>query len=110
MNFSRRRFGSFLFGALLDQCVHSEPAKAGPNAFEVDRLLGEHPYDAVSDHYRLYRADAVVSLFSVPVFSRAGVGSGFASIREARRAGCKITTCRFGGGSLPARAHNLNRL
>ena len=58
---------------------------------------------------RYFRADAVIMLFSIPIFSKAGVGSGFAFVEEvdgvpnSRRIG-------FGGGSWPDQAHGLNRL
>ena len=39
-----------------------------------------------------------------------GVGSGFASYREARGGDVTLSNFRFGAGSFPKRAHNLNRL
>ncbi len=97
-----------LLGAVGLHWFTERPAVAAPS-FQVDRLQGEHQYDTVADQFRVYRADAVVSLLSITVFSRAGVGSGFAGYREARRSGESIATMRFAGGSFPQRAHNLNR-
>src|SRR5579883_1798259 len=110
MILSRRRLVRLLLGAASADCLLPRLATAGPGTFEVDRLLVEHPSESVSYQHRAYRADALVRLLGITVFSRAGVGSGFASYREARRSGVTVTTSRFGGGSFPARAHNLNRL
>ena len=83
--------------------------RAFPAGFEVDRLLGAAAASGVS-HKAIYRADAVVTLFSVTVFSRSNVGSGFATICECQEPGRLVLTLRFGGGSVPGRARGLNRL
>ncbi len=59
---------------------------------------------------RYYRADAVIMLFSVPIFSKAGVGSGFAFSEDIDGAGPRARRVGFGGGSWPDTAHGLNRL
>lgn len=59
---------------------------------------------------RYYRADAVISLFSIPIFSKAGVGSGFAFVENLEGAGSDTRRLGFGGGSWPDKAHGLNRL
>ncbi len=59
---------------------------------------------------RYYRADAVVMLFSVPIFSKAGVGSGFAFAEDVDASGPRARRVGFGGGSWPDKAHGLNRL
>lgn len=110
MILSRRQAGRLLSGALFPQWMLPRRALAAPNGLHVDRLLGEHPYVASINQSRAYRADAVISLLSVPIFSRTGVGSGFAGFRQAKRGDVSITTLRFAGGSLPQKAHNLNRL
>ncbi len=97
-------------GAFWGQLVPWQKGRAANSLLQVDRLLVEHPSETVCEQSRSYRADAVISLLSVPIFSRAGVGSGFATYREARHAGVTITTSRFGGGSDPQRARGLNRL
>ena len=53
---------------------------------------------------RRYRANATITLLSVPIFSRAGVGSGFTQIEEAARTGGKTIAIQFGAGSWPASA------
>ncbi len=59
---------------------------------------------------RYYRADAVIMLFSMPIFSKAGVGSGFAFAEDVDGAGPRARRVGFGGGSWPDKAHGLNRL
>lgn len=59
---------------------------------------------------RYFRADAVIMLFSIPIFSKAGVGSGFAFVEDLQGAGARTRQLGFGGGSWPDRAHGLNRL
>lgn len=59
-------------------------------------------------HYvRTYSATANITIWSVTVFSRAGVGGGFAALDQS---GDRSTTrLRFLSGSTPSRAHGLNR-
>ncbi len=57
--------------------------------------------------YRHYDACARVSVFSIPVFTRCGVGGGFASISHDPD---KALVLRFVSGSSPERAHGLNRM
>ena len=59
--------------------------------------------------HRCYRAHATITLLSVPVVSKADVGSGYILIEE----GCaplNKTAIQFGAGSWPESAHGLNRL
>lgn len=59
---------------------------------------------------REYRADAVILLFSLPVYTREGVGSGFATAKRENAGGQMIESLQFGAGSDPERARGLNRL
>jgi hypothetical protein len=59
---------------------------------------------------RYFRADAVITFFSVPIFSRAGVGSGFAFVEELEGGSSRARRLGFGAGSWPDKAHGLNRL
>lgn len=59
---------------------------------------------------RYFRADAVIMLFSLPIFSRTGVGSGFAFVEDLEGSGSRARRLGFGGGSWPDKAHGLNRL
>jgi hypothetical protein len=80
-----------------------------PAGFHVDRLLGTQA-PARQTYKTVYRADAVITVFGATIFSRANVGSGFATIRERHDADQAVLTLRFGAGSLPDRARGLNRL
>lgn len=53
-----------------------------------------------------YRVDANILLFGMTLFSRAGVGSGYAVVEEFD----SIRSLQFAAGSNPARARGLNRL
>ena len=53
-----------------------------------------------------YRIDATIVLFGLPVFTRPGVGSGWAKVEE--RAGER--KLQFAAGSWPEQARGLNRL
>jgi hypothetical protein len=79
----------------------------GASVPEVDRL-GATPSAWDSIRTRTYRADVVVALLGVPIFSRRGVGSAAASVRESRVAGSRTTALSFAGGADPARTHGLN--
>jgi hypothetical protein len=57
--------------------------------------------------YRHYDACAHVTVFGIPVFSRCGVGGGFASIA---RDPDQSVVLQFVSGSSPDRAHGLNRM
>lgn len=59
---------------------------------------------------RSYRADAVIVLLSVPIYRRAGVGAGFASLADSRRDNDRYYVIRFAGASQPERAAGLNRV
>ena len=59
---------------------------------------------------RYFRADAVIMLFSIPIFSKAGVGSGFAFVEELEDSASRTRRLGFGGGSWPDKAAGLNRL
>jgi hypothetical protein len=59
---------------------------------------------------RDYRADAVILLFSLPIYTREGVGGGFAAARLQDESGQTIESLQFAAGSDPERARGLNRL
>ena len=59
---------------------------------------------------RDYRADAVILLFSLPIYTREGVGGGFAAARLQNDAGQSVESLQFAAGSDPDRARGLNRL
>jgi len=59
---------------------------------------------------RYFRADAVITFFSIPIYSKTGVGSGFAFVENVADTGAPTRRLGFGGGSWPDQAHGLNRL
>ncbi len=59
---------------------------------------------------REYRARATVLLFSLPLFHRDNVGTGYLRVAERAEGGRKELQLEFGAGSLPAQAAGLNRL
>lgn len=78
---------------------------------EVARLLDSVASASVTVAERItWIATATVTLFSLPVFSRRGVGSGYAVVEEARLGtGENAVSIQFGAGSWPETAHGLNR-
>ena len=64
--------------------------------------------DSASQRY--FRADAVITLFSIPIFSKAGVGSGFAFVEDLENSSSRTRRLGFGAGSWPDQAAGLNRL
>lgn len=61
-------------------------------------------------HVRYYRADAVITVLSIPLVTRSGVGGGYASLEELEEGRESHMRVRFAAGSLPERAHGLSRL
>ena len=57
-----------------------------------------------------YRADAVILLLGIPIYKRAGVGSGQVSVEPAGEGEQARRTLFFAAGSDPKRAHGLARL
>jgi hypothetical protein len=104
---TRRHLLSLTGGAMAGACLR---AAIPESRFQIDRLQSEHDFAPALNEFRAYRADAVIALFSVPVFSRAGVGSGVASFREGSDRSRRIVSMSFAGGSYPEHAHKLNRL
>jgi hypothetical protein len=62
-----------------------------------------------SFEHRRYRADATVSLFSIPMFSRRNVGGACLLVEEMAAGGSTVTAIQFAAGSTPERTHGLNR-
>jgi hypothetical protein len=63
-----------------------------------------------SHHYfRRYQATAYISLLGVTIFSRSNVGFGYAKADEEVFAHRRNISLQFLSGSLPERAHGLNR-
>jgi len=60
-------------------------------------------------YYRRYQATAYISLLSVTIFSRSNVGFGYAKADEEVFPHRRNISLQFVSGSLPERAHGLNR-
>ena len=71
------------------------------------RLQSQDCLSFTLDRRRNYRADVTISLLGVPIFSRQGVGSAFASLREAFLDGRRIVSLQFAGGANPERTHGI---
>ena len=103
MSIPRRTILGFLAGAGLVQRL-----LARPFLFEVDRLLDEIPQSRANVCQRRYGAKATITLLSVPLVSRAGVGSGYIVIEQSAES--HAVGIQFGAGSWPEAARGLNRL
>jgi hypothetical protein len=57
-----------------------------------------------------YRANAVILFCGVSIFSKSGVGGGYAVVEELRSGGNTQVALQFAGGSWPEKAHGVNRL
>lgn len=120
----RRRFIACLAGGLLSGLVplRAFPASRVPDPSDADDSLGCSPNEVerllagmagaspLTAERTTWVASATITLFSLPVFSRRGVGSGYAVVEEARLdTGEKAVSIQFGAGSWPETAHGLNR-
>lgn len=65
------------------------------------------PLSAQQSSQRSYKASANVTVLGIPVFSRSGVGYGWATQRE--DPSTEKVELEFLGASIPERAHGLNR-
>ena len=84
-------------------------AATGP-LLEVDRFTEGISGPTSSKLSFSYRADAVIVLLSLPVYRRADVGSGSASLTEVAREDGKYYSLHFAGASRPERAGGLDRV
>jgi len=107
---SRRNLGRVLMGLGAGAFAPWRSRAASAPALEVDRFVEGLTGPAASRTSSSYRADAMIVLLSVPVFRRAGVGSGFASLEQAIRDGERYYSLRFAGASRPERAAGLDRV
>jgi hypothetical protein len=77
---------------------------------QVDRLADDFAGASANNLSCAYRADAVILLFSLPIYRRAGVGGGLAAITEAIHPDRRYLSLRFAGASHPDRAAGLDRV
>ncbi len=120
---NRRRFLTCIAGGMLSGIATlrgfcsgrapDEPANTSVTCSrdEVARMLESVAGSSVTVAERItWIATATVTLFSLPVFSRRGVGSGYAVVEEAHLGtGQNAISIQFGAGSWPETAHGLNR-
>jgi hypothetical protein len=78
-------------------------------AFSDVTRIANGPAGPRAVHTRRYRAQASVSLFSIPVLWRDDVGAACVSVEEAVCAGRRTTAIQFCGGSWPQRVRGINR-
>lgn len=74
------------------------------------RLSESHPVSVCQDVRSNYVARATVTLFGVAVFSRSGVGQGYARYRESLLGEGRSVDIEFGAGSFPEKAHAVNKM
>ena len=114
---SRRGFAGLLLALLFrPRRLHSQAAASapislpqrdpGPQAGPGESAVGT----PVRSKVRRYRADAIILLFGIALYRRAGVGGAQASVEESGEGASMRRTLFFAGGSDPKRAHGLNRL
>jgi hypothetical protein len=81
----------------------------GLMAAGVQRLFAA-PGSEARPGMRPYRVDATILILSLPIFTRSGVGRGYARYAVTGSPDRSVHEMEFAAGSLPERAHGLNRL
>ncbi len=81
-----------------------------PAKFHVDRLLDAASGLPAEVYSRKFVASATITLFSIPLVSKSGVGTGYTIIEEAAGHAGRTVAIQFGAGSYPESARGLNRL
>jgi len=99
---SRRTFAGFLLVPLL-RTLRLDGQSTGQSAATA-------PTATARTTSRTYRADAVILFLGIPIYRRAGVGGGRASLEETGEGASLRRTLFFAGGSDPKRARGLSRL
>ena len=82
---------------------------AAAGVLPLQSLSAASAQTATATFERHYQATAYVTLLSIPIFSRSGVGFGFAGTNMHETEGHQVFSLRFLSGSTPERAHGLNR-
>jgi hypothetical protein len=109
MTTTRRHILALTGSGFLSRLFGASFPSSNPS-FDVDRLIETHTGNRAGNdcrrEVRRYTASATVMLFSIPLVSRASVGSGYAVVEEAGQ----TLSIQFGAGSYPESARGLNRL
>ena len=110
-NISRRRSLAALFacGAWAVLRPRALFGKTRP-LLQVDRLIEGLSPSGLHGSRRVYRADAVILVFSLSVYRHTGVGIGVTRIEESVEGNKRRTLFEFAAGSLPDRTRGLNRM
>jgi hypothetical protein len=85
--------------------VAGTPTKAGSDPIGFS-LRGWMP---AASFQRRYRMDATILFLGAPLFTRSSAGGGYASVETSGDTEGTAQALQFAAGSLPARAHGLNR-
>lgn len=80
------------------------------NEASASETASVHHTPRPRSYSRSYKAAAYITVFSIPVLSRSDVGGGSAAIDETDIDDQHTVRLQFVSGSLPARAHGLNRM
>jgi hypothetical protein len=92
MDYSRRSFAALML------TLFSGPRRGAGSSADSPSIL------------KRYRADAVILLLGIPLYKRAGVGSGQVSVEETGEGTQASRTLFFAAGSDAKRAHGFSRL
>ena len=105
MRLTRRSYiGQFLGVGLALRCALAQPGRYR----RTDSLLEENDFPFHTILKRIYRADVVIAVLGVPIFSRQGVGGGVAVLREAAQGDRRLVSLQFAGGANPERTHGIH--
>jgi hypothetical protein len=105
---TRRGFCGCALGTLGLTALAKRLPAAAVSTLQVDTLLARTPLGMAKPLLRHYRADVVVTLLGLPIFSRRNVGAGFAALRETVEDQRSEIGLHLAGCSNPARTHGLH--
>jgi hypothetical protein len=104
---TRRKLCRGLLAAFAFAKIQRRAQAAPAPRLSVDRVVDASDLALPNPVVRTYRADVVVTLLGVPIFSRKNVGGALAAIREAADGPRKLVALRFAGGANPQRTHGF---
>jgi hypothetical protein len=106
-NLSRRTLlRALVLGGLFSRVsIHATPRPTGQEQ-PRDLLRG---FVRTSRFESRYRVDATVMLFGIPIFTKAGVGSGYSVAELGQRDSDAAIALQFAAGSWPEKCRGLNR-
>lgn len=104
---TRRNLCRIFMGALFLARVPKPAFSSIAPRLCVDQLLATTGLPLPDPLLRQYRADVVVTLLGVPMFSRKNVGGAVVALRESIDGTRKLVALRFAGGANPQRTHGF---